>query len=81
MDLQTGDSTSALLAASTALLERLNAAESPLSIVSESLADLASTLGAGGEARVFLVSPDGEPDGEVVAAALIERMMVALVTI
>jgi len=40
-----GDSTSALLAASTALLERLNAAESPLSIVSESLADLASSLG------------------------------------
>ena len=39
------DSQSALLAASTALLERLNAAESPLSIVSESLADLASTLG------------------------------------
>ena len=33
MDLHTGDS--ALLAASTALLERLNAAESPLSIVSE----------------------------------------------
>ena len=42
---QPGDSQSALLAASTALLERLNAAESPLSIVSESLADLASTLG------------------------------------
>jgi hypothetical protein len=38
-------STSALLAASTALLERLNASESPLSIVSESLADLASMLG------------------------------------
>jgi hypothetical protein len=39
------ESTSALLAASTALLERLNASESPLSIVSESLADLASMLG------------------------------------
>jgi hypothetical protein len=39
------ESTSALLAASTALLERLNASESPLSIVSESLADLASVLG------------------------------------
>jgi hypothetical protein len=39
------DSTSALLAASTALLERLNASESPLSIVSESLADLATMLG------------------------------------
>jgi hypothetical protein len=39
------DSTSALLAASTALLERLNAAESPLGIVSDSLAELASTLG------------------------------------
>jgi hypothetical protein len=39
------ESTSALLATSTALLERLNASESPLSIVSESLADLASMLG------------------------------------
>jgi hypothetical protein len=42
---QAADSTSALLAASTAVLERLNASESPLSIVSESLADLASMLG------------------------------------
>jgi hypothetical protein len=39
------DSTSALLATSTAVLERLNASESPLSIVSESLANLASALG------------------------------------
>jgi hypothetical protein len=42
---QTGDPMSALLDASTALLERLNAAESPLTIVSESLADFAATLG------------------------------------
>ena len=36
---------SALVAASTELLEGLNAAESPLSIVSRSLAGLAETLG------------------------------------
>ncbi len=39
------DSQSALLAASTEVLERLNASESPLSVVSESLAELAATLG------------------------------------
>jgi len=39
------DSTGALLEASTAVLERLNASESPLSVVSDSLADLASMLG------------------------------------
>ncbi|MGO9876263.1 MAG: hypothetical protein ACLPVY_21020 [Acidimicrobiia bacterium] len=37
--------TSALVAASTELLEGLNSAESPLSIVSRSLASLAATLG------------------------------------
>jgi len=44
-DRREADSNVPLLEASTALLERLNASESPLSIVSESLADLAATLG------------------------------------
>jgi len=39
------DTTSALVTASTELLERVNAAQSPLTVVSESLATLAGTLG------------------------------------
>ena len=39
------ETVAALVAASTELLERLNAAESPLSVVSASLTGLARTLG------------------------------------
>lgn len=44
-DVNIADVKAALLTTSTELLERLNAAQSPLTIVSDSLANLATTLG------------------------------------
>jgi len=53
----TGDTKSPLLNASTELLEGLNAAQSPLSLVSDSLATLAATLGVG---QVMVAIDDAE---------------------
>lgn len=56
-DINTGESTSALVTASTEMLEGLNAAQSPLSLVSASLATLADTLGV---TQVIVAIDDAE---------------------
>jgi hypothetical protein len=56
-DINVADVTAALLTTSTELLERLNAAQSPLTIVSDSLAKLATTLGV---TQVMVAIDDAE---------------------
>jgi hypothetical protein len=56
-DINSGQSTSALVTASTELLEGLNAAQSPLGLVSASLATLADTLGV---TQVIVAIDDAE---------------------